>query len=185
MFLRGRWRIQKRDQLDQMSLEVFYGGTTWILKPETVATIAHYASIFEDVPELTTLIDGLLLVDFLATAKAYFWFALLVWAFLAIGITSGLVLLALLISHGPSLVRPILHGRTIKKNSKEFRHALIIYFTSHRVFVYRAFGPIFRFAVFWAIVFTAAPRAAIFLVPMILSSILITTEGLILEMHFK
>jgi hypothetical protein len=168
-----------------MSLHVFFGETTWILKPETTAAIAYYASVFEDVPELTTLVDGLLLVDFLSTAKAYFMFALLVWAFLAIGVTGGLVLLAFLVSLGPSFIGPILRGREIKKNSKEFHHALIIYFTIHRVLVYRAFSPIFRFAVFWGIVFTAAPRAAILLVPMILSSILITTEGIILDMHFK
>jgi hypothetical protein len=169
-----------------MSLEIYFGATAWILNSDTVNTIAHYASILDDIPELCTLIDGLLFMDFLSVLKAYFWLLLFFWAVLAMGITRGFLILAFIVGLAPSFMRPVSIGRHIRRASREFRHALILYFTFHRIYVYRSWGKFFRFIVFLVILFTAAPKIVITaFLPLTMSSILITTEGVVDRMQIK
>jgi hypothetical protein len=169
-----------------MTLEIFFGGATWILNSDTVNTLAHYASILEDIPELGTLIDGLLFTDFLSVLKAYFWLILLFWAVLLTGVARGFCILAFIVALAPSFMGPVSMGRQIRRASREFRHALILYFTFHRVYINRAWGQFLRFVVFLVVLFTAAPKAVIVvLLPLMLSSLLITTEGIVNRMHVK
>jgi hypothetical protein len=169
-----------------MTLEVFFGGTTWILNSDTVNTIAHYASILDDIPELGTLMDGLLFTDFVSVLKAYFWLILLLWAVLSTGLARGFCILAFIVALAPSFMRPVFTGRQIRRASREFRHAMILYFTFHRVYINRAWGQFLRFVVFLVVLFTAAPKPVIIVVlPLMLSSVLITTEGIVNRMQVK
>lgn len=169
-----------------MSLEVFFGGTTWILNSDTVNTIAHYASILDDIPELGTLMDGLLFTDFVSVLKAYFWLILLFWAVLSTGLARGFCILAFIVGLAPSFMRPVFTGRQIRRASREFQHAMILYFTFHRVYINRAWGQFLRFVVALVVLFTAAPKAVIIVVlPLMMSSVLITTEGIVNRMQVK
>jgi hypothetical protein len=130
--------------------------------------------------------DGLLFMDFLSVLKAYFWLLLFVWAVLSIGLTRGFFVLAVVVGLAPSFVRPVSIGRPFRRESREFRQALILYFTCRRVYVYRSWGQFFRFVVFLVILFTAAPKPVIIVVlPLLLSSLLITTEGIVNRMQIK
>jgi hypothetical protein len=94
--------------------------------------------------------------------------------------------LAAVVGLAPSFLRPISSGRQIRRASHEFKDALILYFTFHRVYVNRAWGQFFRFVVFLLVLFTTAPRLVLAVVlPLMISSVLIRTEQIVNRMHIQ
>jgi hypothetical protein len=94
-----------------------------------------------------------------------------------------IVILGRLCSSDP-LSRPVSIGLKIWPASREFRHALILYFTFHRAYVYRSWGMFFSFVVVLVVLFTAAPKIVIIgLLLLMMSSLLIITEGIVDRMQ--
>jgi hypothetical protein len=166
-------------------LEVGFEGAVWKLNPDVVQRLVFFASVLEDVPEMNTLVNGMLLTDFLSTVKAYFWCVLLAYGLLTIGLGYGILLIGLVLYLVPSVLSPVLQSREVPKCSTEFRNAVILYFTARRIIVCRSAGAIYRFVIIMGAVLVAFPWSLLILLPLMISSLLINTEKIVNTMAIK
>ena len=168
-------------------MHVSFQGVTWELDKGTADTIFHYAAILEDVPELNTMIDGLVIKDFLSAAKSYFWCFIILWPILQLGRLYSIIGFAALAYIVPTLVVERINRQgTVGKHTKQMKNALIIYFSFHRLNVFMTAGKAFMLVTTIVIVLVAFPS---WLIPVIfalmMSSICIQTEIYVNQMSVK
>lgn len=168
-------------------MHVAFQGATWDLNKEVVDKISHYSGILEDIPELNTFMNGLLLSDVPSAFKAYLWSYIIIWPLFQLGKSMAAIFIALLIYIFPTLLKERTNfKREINKHRKEMRNALIFFFTGHRLRVYGSVGKMFVVVVMSYIALTVLPSWLLpLIITMILSSLLIQTEVYVNEMNIQ
>lgn len=165
-------------------MQITFQGASWNMNPEAEDRLAQYTNILSDIPQLCTFLEGFLFNDFYKWCYSYGIMFMLIWTVgqlhpaLAVSVFTFIIFLI------PQFFTQVKSDPLVTKPSREFKMALIIYFTFQRIVAFMNKRKTFLVFILCALVFLGLPACLSGLIfPLLVTSIMVITENDVNEMH--